>query len=63
MVQLIERETGVRLSSRTTISNYLHDWHFTPQRPKKRASVVKQNASFAQQMKDGRRRLGGIIED
>jgi transposase len=35
---LIERETGVRLSSRTTISDYLHDWHFTPQRPVKRAT-------------------------
>ena len=28
----------MRLSSRTTISDYLHDWHFTPQRPKKRAT-------------------------
>jgi len=35
---LIERETGVHLSSRTTISDYLHDWHFTPQRPQKRAT-------------------------
>jgi len=35
---LIEHETGVHLSSRTTISDYLHDWHFTPQRPQKRAT-------------------------
>ena len=35
---LIAHETGVHLSSRTTISDYLHDWHFTPQRPRKRAT-------------------------
>lgn len=35
---LIERETGVRLSSRSTISSYLRSWHFTPQRPRKRAT-------------------------
>ena len=35
---LIERQTEVRLSSRSTISSYLHGWHFTPQRPRKRAS-------------------------
>ena len=35
---LIERETGVHLSSRSTISSYLHSWRFTPQRPRKRAT-------------------------
>jgi transposase len=35
---LIERETGVRLSSRSTIGRYLRRWNFTPQRPKKRAT-------------------------
>ena len=35
---LIERETGVHLSARSTVSSYLHAWHFTPQRPRKRAS-------------------------
>jgi transposase len=35
---LIQRETEVRLSSRSTISSYLRDWHFTPQRPRKRAT-------------------------
>jgi transposase len=35
---LIERETGVRLSSRSTIGGYLHGWHFTAQRPCKRAT-------------------------
>jgi transposase len=35
---LIERETGVRLSSRSTIGSYLRSWTFTPQRPKKRAT-------------------------
>jgi transposase len=35
---LSERETEVRLSSRSTISSYLRSWHFTPQRPRKRAS-------------------------
>lgn len=35
---LIERETGVRLSSRSTISRYLRTWQFTPQRPGKRAT-------------------------
>ena len=34
---LIERETGVTLS-RSTISTYLHSWHLTPQRPRKRAT-------------------------
>jgi transposase len=34
---LVERETEVRLSSRSTISSYLRSWHFTPQRPRKRA--------------------------
>ena len=36
---LIERETGVHLSSRSTISSYLHSWRFTPQRP--RARIVR----------------------
>ena len=36
--QLIERETGVHLSSRSTVSSYLRGWQFTPQRPCKRAS-------------------------
>jgi transposase len=35
---LIERETGVRFSSRSTIGGYLRDWGFTPQRPRKRAT-------------------------
>jgi transposase len=35
---LIERETGVRLSSKSTIGSYLRSWNFTPQRPKKRAT-------------------------
>jgi hypothetical protein len=35
---LIERETGMHLSSRTTIGDELHDWHFTPQRPRNRAT-------------------------
>lgn len=35
---LIERETGVRLSSRSTIGSYLRGWGFTPQRPRKRAT-------------------------
>jgi transposase len=35
---LIARETEVRLSSRSTIGSYLRSWHFTPQRPRKRAS-------------------------
>jgi transposase len=35
---LIERETGVRLSSRSTISSYLRGWGFTPQRARKRAT-------------------------
>jgi hypothetical protein len=34
---LIERESGVALS-RSTISTYLHSWHLTPQRPRKRAT-------------------------
>lgn len=34
---LIEREAGVRLS-RSTLSTYLHTWHLTPQRPRKRAT-------------------------
>jgi transposase len=42
--RLIERETGVRLSSRTTISDYLRDWHFTPQRPRKRATERREAA-------------------
>jgi len=33
---LIERETGVHLSSRSTVGSYLHGWHFTPRRPRKR---------------------------
>lgn len=41
---LIARETGVRLSSRTTIGDYLHDWHFTPQRPRKRATERREPA-------------------
>jgi len=35
---LIERETGVHLSSRSTVGNYLRGWQFTPQRPRRRAS-------------------------
>jgi transposase len=35
---LIERKTGVRFASRSTISTYLRSWHFTPQRPRKRAT-------------------------
>src|SRR3954463_3343917 len=35
---LIERETGVRFASGSTIGGYLHDWGFTPQRPRKRAT-------------------------
>jgi transposase len=35
---LIERETGVRLSSRSTVSSYLRGWGFTPQRARKRAT-------------------------
>jgi transposase len=35
---LIERETGKRFSSRSTIGGYLGDWGFTPQRPRKRAT-------------------------
>src|SRR3954463_1874625 len=35
---LIERETGQRFSSRSTIGGYLRDWGFTPQRPRKRAT-------------------------
>jgi transposase len=35
---LIERESGVRFASRSTIGVYLHDWGFTPQRPRKRAT-------------------------
>jgi transposase len=35
---LIERETGVHLSSRSTVGNYLRGWQFTPQRARKRAS-------------------------
>ena len=35
---LIERESGVRLSSRSTIGSYLRSWHFTPQRPRQRTS-------------------------
>jgi len=34
---LIGREAGVHLS-RSTISSYLRGWHFTPQRPRKRAT-------------------------
>jgi transposase len=41
---LIERETGVRLSSRTTIGDYLRDWRFTPQRPQKRATERREAA-------------------
>src|SRR5436305_5418469 len=35
---LIERTTGVRFASRSTISTYLRNWRFTPQRPRKRAT-------------------------
>jgi transposase len=35
---LIERESGVQLLSRSTISTYLHAWQLTPQRPRKRAT-------------------------
>jgi transposase len=35
---LIERKTGVRFASGSTIGGYLHDWGFTPQRPRKRAT-------------------------
>src|SRR4051795_12459323 len=35
---LIERETGKRFSSRSTIGGYLGDWGFTPQRPRKLAT-------------------------
>jgi transposase len=41
---LIERETGVRLPSRTTIGDYLRDWHLTPQRPQKRATERREPA-------------------
>jgi transposase len=41
---LIERETGVRLSSRSTIGSYLRSWNFTPQRPKKRATERREPA-------------------
>ena len=41
---LIERETGVRLSARSTVSSYLHGWHFTPQRARKRASERREAA-------------------
>jgi len=41
---LIERETGMHLSSRTTIGDYLRDWHFTPQRPQKRATERREAA-------------------
>ena len=34
---LIERETGVQLSSRSTLSSYLRNWQLTPQRPRRRA--------------------------
>ena len=35
---LIARETGVHLSSKSTVGSYLRGWQFTPQRPRKRAS-------------------------
>ena len=41
---LIEREAGVRLSSRSTVSSYLHGWQFTPQRPCRRASERREPA-------------------
>lgn len=41
---LIERETGVRLSSRSTIGSYLRGWNFTPQRPCKRATERREPA-------------------
>lgn len=41
---LIERKTGVRLSSRTTIGDDLHDWRFTPQRARKRATERREAA-------------------
>jgi transposase len=41
---LIERETGVRLASRSTIGHYLRNWGFTPQRAKKRATERREAA-------------------
>ena len=41
---LIERETGVRMSSRSTIGGYLRGWNFTPQRPCKRATERREPA-------------------
>jgi transposase len=41
---LIERETGVRLASRSTIGRYLRRWGFTPQRAKKRATERREAA-------------------
>ena len=40
---LIERETGARLSA-STISAYLRSWHFTAQRPTKRATERREPA-------------------
>jgi len=40
---LIERDSGVRLSSRSTISTYLHSWQMSPQRPRKRATERRQS--------------------
>jgi len=40
---LIEREAGVRLS-RSTLGGYLRSWHFTPQRPRKRATERREPA-------------------
>ncbi len=41
---LIERETGVRLSSRSTISSYLRGWGFTPQRARSVPASGPRNA-------------------
>jgi transposase len=38
---LIQRETDLRLS-RSTLSSYLRSWHFTPQRPRKRATECRE---------------------
>lgn len=37
---LIVHKTGVHLSSRTAIANYLHNWRFTPQRPQQRGAYL-----------------------
>ena len=44
VAMLIERDTGVRLASRTTIGDYLGDWHFTAQHPQQRASKRREPA-------------------